>query len=305
MDLQRVEARGASGYFSRPADELDPHLFVGDALRPNVRTSLLRLLYGHWLGVYEDPESWSTVWIAGSGASYQWGADREATGPGDLDVLIGVNIVRFLQTNPDFRGIPEAQIAARINQELHDRLWPTTATYDFGGQKYEITFYVNPAAEDITEIAPYAAYNVSTDAWTVRPIELPADWGLQSLPAEWREKFDSDTNLGQTFISRYNDQVGQLAATAPATPRWVNLQVGLHGIVDQAVALFDEIHLGRKNSFSRGGPGYRGFENARWQYGKGTGIIDGLRQIKAAHHHAGLSNADTEASLWATPYRGI
>lgn len=311
-----VEAVGASGYFSKPSVELDPHLFVGDQLRPNVRNSVLRLLYGHLGTLYDEPEAWSTVWIAGSGVSYQWGADRG--GVGDLDVLIGVNVRRFLQSNADFRGLPETQIADRINQEMHDRLWPTTATYDFGGQKYEVTFYVNSTAEDIRDISPYAAFNITANEWTVRPIELPADWGLQSLPPAWRQKFDADTALGHGLIARYNGQVAQAEATTPGSPQWVNAHAALRNTVEQAGAMFEEIHAGRHGSFTRGGAGYRGFENARWQMAKSTGVIDGLRKIRAQHSQnlqeanevtygrsqlEGAEQAGIRAALWSTKYR--
>lgn len=309
-----VETHGASGYFSKPEVGLDPHLFVGEQLHPNVRSSLLRLLYGFW-GRYNVPRSWSTVWLAGSGVSHQWGADRG--GIGDLDVLIGVDMQRFRAANPEFRGLPEPMIAARFNKEFHGELWPQTAEYDFGGRKYEVTFYVNSGAADIRSISPYAAYNVSADDWTVAPIELPEDWGPGKLPAHWHAKFTDDATMGRRLIDRYNRQAAAVELVAPGHPRRVNAMAGLRNTIEQANALFEEIHADRKNAFSAGGAGFVGFENARWQMGKASGIIDGLRQIRGAHGDAlraanmsqygdatlGTEEGMVRAALWGTKYR--
>lgn len=281
-----VELKGASGYFAKPDSGLDPHLFAGNAMQPAVRQSILSLLYGFWKGRYRLPRSWSVVWLAGSGASHQWGADRAAIGPGDLDILIGVDFQRFRRANPQFVGFSDAMMAAQLNKEMHDELWPTTAEYTFGARQYEITFYINPGAQDIRDISPYAAYNVSADNWTVDPIELPEDWGPEKLPGDWREKFGRDTAYGSALVERYNTQVEELGRHDTGTPHWWNASKALRSTTNEALAFFDEIHLGRKAAFLGGGEGFLAFENARWQAGKGSGVIDALRGIKKAHDAA-------------------
>ncbi|HET7110187.1 MAG TPA: hypothetical protein VFI41_04905 [Gemmatimonadales bacterium] len=281
-----VEMKGASGYFSKPDVGLDPHLFDGMALKGAVRQEILGLLYGFWKGRYAVPRSWSTVWIAGSGASYQWGAEREATGPGDLDILIGVDFQKLRQTNPQFVGFSDDMTAAQMNKEMHDQLWPTTAAHDFGGRSYEVTFYINPQSQDIRDISPYAAYNVSHGSWTVPPIELPGDWGPEKLPTDWWEKFHRDTEYGRQLIDQYNAQAEEVGQHDPGSPHWYNATKALSRTTQQALALFDEIHLGRKAAFLGGGKGFLAFENARWQVGKGSGLIDALRAIKGAHDEA-------------------
>src|SRR5881227_3059425 len=77
---------GQSGYFSAPSNVLDPRLFDGDEIRHEVRVWIINTLYDYWRQHYRLPIAWSTVWLAGSGISYQWQAAR---GNGDLDVLIG------------------------------------------------------------------------------------------------------------------------------------------------------------------------------------------------------------------------
>jgi hypothetical protein len=287
-----VEVKGASGYFSKPDIGLDPNLFAGMTMRPGVRSKILELLYGFWAHRYVGPRSWSNVWMAGSGASYQWNADRELAGPGDLDILIGVDFIRFRRYNPAFVGMSDELMAAQMNKEMHDDLWPTTDDYPFGGRTYEVTFYINPGAEDIRSISPYAAYDVTHNRWTVKPIELPEDWGPEKLPADWRAKFDRDATYGKDLVARYNTQSATLGQQAVGSPAWSNAATALHHTTNEALSLFDEIHLGRKNAFMKGGKGFLGFENARWQAGKGSGIIDALRAVKGAHDDAERSSRE-------------
>lgn len=284
-----VEMKGASGYFSKPDSGLDPHLFTGNDLKPEVCQRILDLLYGFWRPRYALPRRWSTVWLAGSGASHQWGAERESSGPGDLDILIGVDFLRFRQANPQFVGFSDDMMAAQMNKEMHDQLWPTTAAFDFGGRSYEVTFYINPGAKDIRDISPYAAYNVSHGGWTVKPIELPGDWGPEALPREWWDKFNRDTEYGRQLVDEYNARVAEIGRHEPGSAHWHNATTALHQTTDRALAFFDEIHLGRKAAFLGGGKGFLAFENARWQVGKGTGVIDALRAIKTTHDEAARS----------------
>src|SRR6478609_6775003 len=73
---------GASSYFSRPAKTLDPNLFEGEHLHPDVRDTILRIFMDYMASRYHNPHEWAMVWLAGSGISFQWAADR---GNGDLD----------------------------------------------------------------------------------------------------------------------------------------------------------------------------------------------------------------------------
>src|SRR4051812_3164156 len=94
---------GQSGYFSTPSDRLDPNLFTGDVIKPEVRHHILSVFF-NYMSKYHNARNWCTVWLAGSGISYQWDADR---GNGDLDVLIGVDWVKFYTANPDYHGLSE------------------------------------------------------------------------------------------------------------------------------------------------------------------------------------------------------
>lgn len=287
---------GHSGYFAAPGTDYDPRLFPpgGGRLHPHVRKFILKALYDFWGQRYNQPERWSTVWIAGSGVSRQWGAERG--GVGDLDVLIGVNFSKFRKFNPDFVGFPEPMMAAQFNKEMHDELWPSTAEHAFkaGEAPFEVTYYVNPGGEDIRDINPYAAYNVSDDEWTVAPVELPEDWDPYTyFPASWWESARARMEHGRSLVERYHHHARQVGAMQAGTPGWVNASRQLKLAAEQAVDFYEEIHTGRKAAFAGGGKGYFDPHNAIWQYGKQTGVIDALRKISAAHSRAKKS-ASTE-----------
>jgi hypothetical protein len=283
------ELHGHSGYFSRPTPGYDTRLFEPgtDHIKPAVRQAILGLLYGFWNQRYVAPRSWSTVWIAGSGISHQWGAERG--GVGDLDVLIGVDHSRFLQRNRDFGGIPEVLIDQRFNKEFYADLQPSTTEHSFGaGQDpFEVTFYVNPKATDIRDINPYAAYDLTHDSWTVRPPELPEDWDpLNYFDTQTKELAQRKINEGQHLVESYRRAAGVVGATAPGSPHWVNATTTLKHVTEAAVNHFAEIHGNRHQAFSAGGKGYYDPTNFIWQYGKMTGVIDALRTIKGSHDAA-------------------
>ena len=270
---------GASGYFAQPSAELDPQLFEGDIMRPEIRESVLRMLYGYWRQRFNAPESWSTVWIAGSALSHQWAADRG--GLGDLDVLIGVDYLAFYQANPGYKGITPDDLSVLFNEQFRTDLQPHTANWN----GFEVTFYVNPGATDIRTIRPYAAYNLTTDEWTVRPPELPADWNPeQHMPAAWWELVRSEEARIRSLIDNYHRARASMAAASGAT--WVTAAAVLRRAVDEAVRLFDEIHLGRRRAFKEGGEGFFDYHNFRWQAHKRSGLINALHEIKSASAEA-------------------
>ncbi|MGD6750272.1 hypothetical protein [Streptomyces sp. BH105] len=290
----REAALGASGYFSSPADHLDPNLFDGLHLIPRVRTWLLDTLRTFWSSRYNASDQWSEVWLAGSGISYQWAADR---GNGDLDVLIGVDFAAFSWHNPDYAGMNSQEIADLFDEELKAELWPEIATTHIGEREYEVTYYVNANSRDIRTINPYAAYSLTKDEWTVRPPDLPAN-PRDLYPNEYVEAAARDTATAHHLVTQYDTLADQMRTAPHGSGTWATLGSQLNTVVAQAAQLFDDIHLGRRAAFAPGGSGYSDYANYRWQSAKESGAAELLRRIKDVQ---ATTHTQAETDTWGQP----
>ena len=256
-----------TSYFSAPGVGLDPRLFRDGKLIPAVRSSILRILLEHLRTHYYSPENYLTIWLAGSGVSYQWTAARH---PADLDCLIGVNYLLFRQSNPEYKALSDTQIADMFNEDFRSDLHPLTKNFL---DAYELTFYVN-VASDIRSIKPYAAYSLTMDDWTVSPeIKAPAHNKM------WDQRVARDTSMVTDILSRYSAAFNAISQSTTDTARR-NAEATLKLAIEQGSALFDDIHKGRTVSFSPSGGGYSDIGNYRWQAGKQAGTVQALRKLK-------------------------
>lgn len=279
----RIEPN-ATSYFSAPASELDPKLFEGTSLRSWVRSGILEILFDYLNKNFNNPHSWTRAWLAGSGVSYQWAAARQ---PGDLDCLVGIEYVQFRQDNFDYAGFSDREIAAMFNERFSSDIMPNTSNWE----GYELTYYVNPQT-DIRSINPYAAYDLIINDWTVKPDPNPEP----PYTREWEQRTERDHDLATEIVQRYVSALNDIKnATNPAYK--INAERTLRLAEDQAIALFDEIHSGRKIAFSQKGQGYSDFHNYRWQAGKRSGAIQALKLIK--------SNRDESAKEYQKNLYGI
>ena len=257
-----------TSYFSAPAAHLDPKLFENRTLKSWVRTGILAVLKD-FLGLhYRHPELWAHPWLAGSAVSYQWEAARE---PGDLDCLVGVDFTQFRKANPEYRGLTDREIAEQLNEEFREQLHGQTENWN----GYELTFYVNPTATDIRSIRPYAAYDLRYDEWTVTPDPQ------QSAPVnpEWDRVVDSDKAAANAAYTRFNAAVQDVRhSTNEAVRR--NAETKMTSAIQQANALYNDIHGNRSLAFSPEGQGYSDFNNYRWQAHKRNGVIQALREMR-------------------------
>jgi len=258
---------GATSYFSAPASDLDPQLFTEKELNITVREGILTILFDYLLKHFNDPHRWTKAWLAGSGVSYQWQAARQ---PGDLDCLVGVEYVKFRQANPEYTGYSNAEIAAMFNEGFNEEIMPTTRNW----RGYELTFYVNPQT-NIRDINPYAAYDLIGDFWEV----FPNPNQQSPFSRDWESKSQRDYDMTVDVLNRHNKAVTELRS-ATNTAYQVNAERKIKLAQDQAAAMYDEIHKGRKIAFSQIGSGYADFHNYRWQAGKKSGAIQALRSIK-------------------------
>jgi hypothetical protein len=288
---------GASGYFTAPSDHLDPHLFHGTAMRPEVRRWVLEKLYRFWDRKYRNAHAWSRVWIAGSGVTYQWAAGRESGGaPGDLDTLIGVDFPTFFRDNRDYAALDANAMAAYFNDQFRAELDLDTnnATLPTGGT-YEVTFYVNPGAADIRAIHPYAAYDLTDNTWTVTPPRLPQDWGIGAFDKTWWDAVGAEHSQAQDMVNNYYGLRGSLMNQAEGSPEWVNTTTQLHSLVGSGKMLFDSIHNDRHMAFGPGGNGYADYYNFRWQAHKRDGVVPALHALANIYNDA---HKDTNARCY-------
>lgn len=287
--LGRIEipdfSAGASGYFSKPQATLDPALFYrtshGDVIRSDVRAHVVQTLFRFWKRRgYRHPEQWATVWLAGSGISYQWAGDR---GNGDLDCLIGIDWPVFYQCNPSWGHTGIEEITDFIDDELRAKLWPSTAHTEFGTKTFELTFFVNQDATDIRNINPYAAYNLSADSWTVWPSQDTAYEDDPGTPT-WRVIAQNDLEQAQKIRAVIDEARARIPYAAG--PQWVNATTLIAREVAYAVQLMTEIHGGRREAFRSNGKGYWDFANWRWQMAKKNGVVAVLGALERVHKAA-------------------
>jgi len=258
----------STSYFSAPSMDLDQKLFdPEERLKVSIREPILTLLFNYLDSKFSNAHTWTRAWLAGSGVSYQWEASRQ---PGDLDCLVGIDYVKFRESNQSYAGYSDAEIAKTINEGFHEQLMPKTANWN----GYELTFYVNEQS-DIRDINPYAAYDLILDDWTVRPEKVPHP----PKNSIWEQKANRDYEMGSELVGRYSSALQEArAATNPA--HRVNAESKIKHAAEQASAFYEDIHHGRKIAFSRIGAGYSDYNNYRWQAGKKTGVIQALKTIK-------------------------
>lgn len=234
--------------FSPTKEGEDPRLFDGDHLRPEVRAFVLEQVGEDWDGPYPDWTEWATVYLAGGEASHWYGsgaAHGEGEAADDFDVLVTVDFDALKARHLQYVGQTPKQIAPQLTQHFR-------AGFDVRNERasipgvagtYGMTAFVNSVnSQDITELHPYAAYDISHDKWAVRPVETPADWSAASLP-EWT--WDALEGL-----LRYIDAIREM-------PEPLRTREGAH--------LFDDLHSDRTEAFGPEGEGVFDPANVIWK----------------------------------------
>jgi hypothetical protein len=290
---------GESGYLSSPSDHLDPHLFDGMGLKSDVAYKILKLL----LDFLDDElmlrgaRNWVKAWLTGSGVTYQWDAGR---GNGDLDVMVGIDRVKFNQANPGHELDGDGELASWLDSAMKSHLWPKTAHTEFNGQTYELTYFYNAGTgDDVKRIHPYAAIDVWSGRWIVKPPQLPADPD-KLYPRDWYGRAHQDSLRAQSLVKHYHENINNLRAARPGTPGHINAGAMLNLVTTQARALLDDIHHGRANAFTNAGKGYTDEHNFRWQMAKASGTIKGLSEISGIRDRA---HDLSETQLYGSPIK--
>jgi hypothetical protein len=267
---------GSTSYFADPDDGLDPSLFEGSHLKPQIRMFILQTVHDFLRERFNSSETWCRVWIAGSGVSYQWSAARE---PGDLDVLLGLNYIEFRHANPSYTGHSDSEIARTLNEDFVHELYPEVAAVALGVGTYEVTIYVNAgvtaSTNGINFINPYAAYDCTEDEWAKVPQRNPHHY----VHPSWEMSIEADRARGEKIVRTYGDILRQIRGAQNPAHR-TNAENNLNVVLGAASGLFEEIHAGRKAAFSPAGHGYSDFANYRWQSGKANGVVHSMRRLK-------------------------
>jgi hypothetical protein len=222
---------------------------------------------------FRHSELWAHPWLAGSGVSYQWSAERE---PADLDCLIGIDFIQFRKANPEYRGLTDKEISDQLNENFYNGLQPETENWN----GFELTFYAL-TSNDIRTIKPYAAYDLKYDEWTVTP--NPAQVAPK-IP-EWDSVALNDYSMAHQVYTRTTKALQDLEVSHGG-PQRRNAEVALHHSFQQADSIYETLHAGRSEAFAPTGEGYADFHNYRWQAGKKSGAISILKEIrqKARQH---------------------
>lgn len=229
------------GHFFGPGKPgLNPELFDGDHLRPEIRQQVLSLLNHFWTPRYgPDWQAWAKVYLAGSAVSHWWGDNN------DLDTLVGVDYPRARQLCRPLSHLTDDEIDTRLTDEFREHLNDDARTFHVGGRDigpFEQTWYTNSGSYDIRTLRPYAAYDVTADTWAVPPVEVPADFDAHSLPeADWDQ------------LDALRQQVREIASL-PDGEREA-----------RGAELYDRLHQERHDAFSTEGEGLYAPANVVWK----------------------------------------
>jgi len=293
-DPEVDEGSSSSGFWGKPVPDLDPRLIdpITGNFRADIREEILNRLYGFWSKLYAEPETWSTVWCAGSALSHQYMEHEQP----DLDILIGVDYDKFYAANIQFAGTSQGALSERFNDEFRRLLDPETANL-FGG--FEVTFYVNPGATNITDINPYAAFNLSDNTWTVSPVDVPPDWDPRTyFPQEWWKTIDAEIDNARLTVHQYDSIADQVRRSKPGSLMQMSGLAQLRGVAKRATDQFMDIHSKRKLAFSPQGAGYFDYFNLRWQAHKKAGTVKALHDIAVVNQEA---TSAQDAALYGGP----
>jgi hypothetical protein len=193
--------------------------------------------------------------------------------------MLGVDYTKLTTANPEFAGMGEEDFAHLLTEAMKEHLWPLTAAKNFGGKRFEVTYYLNPrTADDVRVIHPYAAIDLLTGAWVIRPPVIPEN-PRDLYPAVWFDAADRDTARARQISNSYGVLLTKLRGTTPGSAGWHNAGAGLNLVTSQARALFDDLHTGRRHAFGGQGAGYGDWNNFRWQRAKASGTVQAMHAI--------------------------
>jgi hypothetical protein len=230
-----------TGHFFGPGKHnLNPQLFDGTHLRPEIRQELLGLLNTFWAPKYGDTwQTWARVYLAGSAISYWWGDNN------DLDTLVGIDYNHARRLCRPLSHLTDREIDDRLNTEFREGLNNDHRTLHANGHDIgplESTFFVNSDAFDVRLLRPYAAYDLTADTWAVEPVQVPDDFSAKSLPESDWDELDA--------LRRQVEEIAKL----PEGEREA-----------RGAELYDKLHADRHAAFTEAGEGLYDERNVSWK----------------------------------------
>lgn len=249
----------SAGIFG-PTTGLDPDLFDEHGrIRPDVRHCVMTRL-DQCIRVDSglagsDWQQWTRVYLLG-GAVSEWAGPRPNGTARDLDVIVAVNLPQARRHSSDLGEMPPGEAASALNAAFQRHFNADHWRPSFGGV-WSLTGFCNQRAWDVTQIRPYAAYDLSTDHWIVRPPHLPGHSAADFDPA---------------FLA----QARAVAAEARAI-----LRMPEPFRTREATALWDRIHAGRSLAFSPQGTGWEDPANLteKWLAYAPRHVLDQIRGL--------------------------
>jgi hypothetical protein len=159
---------------------LDTRLWDGDRLRIEVRNPTIAQ-FGTFCERhgYKGWAMWAKIVFFGSEASAWTSPDRH--GNNDFDLSIGINYLSYRMYNHADLLTTDQGIAARFTEEMHAELNDPAHTFPGVEGIYDQTWFANVEGWSIEKIKPYAAWDVVTQEWIVKPPELPT-WSTKDFP---------------------------------------------------------------------------------------------------------------------------
>jgi 8-oxo-dGTP pyrophosphatase MutT (NUDIX family) len=214
--------------FGEAKTTLDPRLFMGDTMKPEVRDWIMARIGSVWYPLYHGWQQWARIYLAGSEATYWWGNN-------DLDTLIGIQHDLFRSDNPEFDQMSDTEIDQMLTQQFRETINNEDAhvPFDPKDEVWHTTFFVNPNSWDIRKIKPYGAYEIISAEWYVRPPDVPKNWG----PQYWDESTWDHAEATLGLI----DSIRKLPE--PDRSR-------------QGAMLYEALHADRSRAFSANGYGW-------------------------------------------------
>jgi len=255
---EAVRWQPSSGIFG-PTTGLDQDLFDEHGrLRPDVRhcvmTRLDQCIRTDSGLAGSDWQDWTRVYLLG-GAVSEWAGPRPNGTARDLDVIVAIDL-REAQRHSAFEGTDAGTAASVLNAAFHRHFNDDHWRPSFGGT-WALTGFCNQRAWDVTQIRPYAAYDLTHGRWSVQPPHLPGHTIADFDPA---------------FLA----QARAVAAEARAI-----LRMPEPARTREARALWDRLHAGRSQAFSPEGTGWDDPANLteKWLAYAPRHVLDHIREL--------------------------